>query len=449
MKFALVQDEPRIDELPEIYFKHNIIYSLLIVFYPFWGLFLPKMVPYGIDTIYGRLSVATIALTSLIASKFLNLTYSTRTWLLILSIAAIHFYASYVTASTDNSYIYVIELFLTYQITTVLTFDDDIPFLISSITGLIFLIFINIPVDGVTPSTILFLLFGTSFPISYIMTSRRALTNRLLREVTEQIIQQGIELESHRIKAFQVSKLAMLGDLTGGIAYEINNPLSKINSFLNQMEALYQSNAFTISQIRESTSQVLSASNRIAKIIKILRRFSRESDIVDKSVANVSTIVKDTIVLTAQRFYEAGIELQLFGIDSDFYSLVDEVKISQVIVNLLNNSFFELRKATEQLDSRTKVKPWIRITIEADSLNVRIIVEDSGSGIPPNLSEKVFDPFFTTKALGLGTGLGLTIGRSMVEENDGVLFYDPGYAHSRFVIQLKRVIGGSGRRDGI
>jgi C4-dicarboxylate-specific signal transduction histidine kinase len=113
------------------------------------------------------------------------------------------------------------------------------------------------------------------------------------------------------------------------------------------------------------------------------------------------------------------------------------VQLQQVLVNLLNNAYYEVKKLEEQ---------WIRVEIEHTQENVYIKVIDSGKGIPPEVAKKIMSPFYTTKPVGEGTGLGLSISKGVLETFDGDLFLDMDHKNTCFVIKLKQDINSESEK---
>lgn len=236
----------------------------------------------------------------------------------------------------------------------------------------------------------------------------------------------------------QSSKLSMLGEMSGGVAHEINNPLAVIVGYAQRMEFLAKSGGIESTEVLRFADRILSMANRIAKIVQGLRMFAREAS--NDPFEHVSThkIVQDTLELCAQRFSHHGLDLRI-GASLESVSLdCRQVQISQVLLNLLNNAFDAVRHLPER---------WISVDASQRGDTVEIRVEDSGSGIEPAIASKMLQPFFTTKPIGQGTGLGLSISKGIIEAHGGRLYYDAVARNTSFVIELPRRQPAHGSRS--
>lgn len=222
------------------------------------------------------------------------------------------------------------------------------------------------------------------------------------------------------------SKMASLGEMAAGIAHEVNNPLTVVHGKAAQMIRMIEAGKATPEAIRQSFETIVETTERIAKIIKGLRAFSRNAEDDPFHQVGLREVVNDALNLCSQRFKVYGVR-----IDVDEVPQVEikcrSVQISQVLLNLLNNAF----DAVEALDEK-----WVRLRFETDVSRVRILVTDSGRGIPPHVASKMMHPFFTTKELGKGTGIGLSLSRGIVETHGGKLLYDQASPNTCFVVEL-------------
>ncbi|MGZ3787754.1 MAG: CHASE domain-containing protein [Bacteriovorax sp.] len=233
-------------------------------------------------------------------------------------------------------------------------------------------------------------------------------------------------LNSQREKLMAQAKLSSLGEMAGGIAHEINNPLAIIIGKTTQLKRKLKNQSEDI--VSNDLSVIENTSKRISSIIKGLSAFSRnaENDKMEKVL--VPTLIQDTLELSRERFRFHSIHIK-FDPDSceKIYVLGRASQLLQVLINLLNNAY----DAVENLSEK-----WVEINVSSHKGICTISVTDSGNGIPPAILEKMATPFFTTKPIGKGTGLGLSISKSIVEEHRGKLYYDGSSSHTRFVIEL-------------
>jgi C4-dicarboxylate-specific signal transduction histidine kinase len=229
--------------------------------------------------------------------------------------------------------------------------------------------------------------------------------------------------------------MAALGEMAAGLAHEINNPLSIIVGLVEQIRRFEFSTLHGATPPAVILDRLKSTVFRISKIVNGLLSFSRDSSDVPAESVELGALLDDTLELCRERLKHHGIELRVGSVPGGLVIQARRSQISQVLVNLLNNSY----DAVVGLSS-----PWICIEVNEDGNGVGISVTDSGSGISAQIREKMMFPFFTTKPVGKGTGLGLSISKGIVEKHGGTLTVDPTCAHTRFVVWLPRAIGADG-----
>ena len=226
-----------------------------------------------------------------------------------------------------------------------------------------------------------------------------------IRDVTDRKnLQQQVEAE--RIKQYESARLASLGVVAGGIAHEMNTPLAVILANAELLEMNLQRTPLLLERLKNSTQKIISTTNRIANVIKGLSALSRDGSSDAFDWVPVENVIQTTLGLCVDKFRLEGIDLQV-EIEGDLKIQCRHVQISQVLLNLLNNSFHAV------VENKNTEKPAILITAKKhQDKSVEIIVEDSGIGIPVEIKNRIFEPFFTTKVVGQGTGLGLSISGS-------------------------------------
>ena len=228
------------------------------------------------------------------------------------------------------------------------------------------------------------------------------------------------------------ARLSALGEMAGGIAHEINNPLAIINLRTHQLAQLAVKGKFSPNDVLDIAGAIESTSIRISKIVKSLQTVARESEQDPFEFVSLKAILNDTLELCFQRMKKHGIELIIEGIDGIEIEC-RRVQISQVLINLFNNAF----DAVVGLEKRYIVVSARELGMGQED-HIEISVIDSGSGIARELAQKIFQPFFTTKGPGKGTGLGLSISKGMIEAHDGFIWLDTDHPTTRFVIVLPR-----------
>jgi C4-dicarboxylate-specific signal transduction histidine kinase len=247
----------------------------------------------------------------------------------------------------------------------------------------------------------------------------------------------AIEKDLQRSTSQHVSKMTALGEMAAGVAHEINNPLMIISGKAQQVLKKIREGQVEPREFEQALEKIQGTTNRIAKIVSGLRTFSRNGTGDPMQPTLLKTIITDTADLCGEKFRNNNVTFEIGDIPTVILQC-RAVQISQVLLNLLNNSF----DAVQPLPAR-----WIKLSVESKDDTIKIRVTDSGSGIPPETAEKMMQPFYTTKEIGKGTGLGLSVSNGIVAEHGGKLFYELNQGHTSFVIQLptqtKQVLGKS------
>jgi|GEM_PF-3545808 len=233
---------------------------------------------------------------------------------------------------------------------------------------------------------------------------------------------------NQRMNLVQQAKLKELGELAASIAHEVNNPLAVIYARASFLRERLLKKQLPTEAVLEGLDKICTQSNRIVKIIRGLRNFSRDSSRDPFSMVPVASVIDDAIALVNESIRNHGIELKLEKKRDDLMIECRPTQILQVMVNLLKNAIDAV--------SRTKY-PWVEISInEVAAELVEIRITDSGPGVPEHLQQKIFHPFFTTKDIGVGTGLGLSVSLKIIESHRGQLFLDKAKGPNCFVIRL-------------
>lgn len=224
----------------------------------------------------------------------------------------------------------------------------------------------------------------------------------------------------------QAGKMATLGEVAVGIAHEINNPLTIVVSRVGNLEKSLAKKNLLNPDIIDSIGKINQTIERIAKITNGLRHFAYNRNDKKTSVA-LSKVISDSLELCQERLKKNDISLKVLKPVFDVEISVFDTQMIQVLLNLIINSLDAIKDLSEK---------WIEIEykIEVDHLN--IIVRDSGSGLNADVASKIMNPFYTTKERGKGTGLGLSLSKSIIENHEGRLFYNPRAKNTEFVIEL-------------
>jgi C4-dicarboxylate-specific signal transduction histidine kinase len=252
-----------------------------------------------------------------------------------------------------------------------------------------------------------------------------------LRDLRQQKAFEAI-IEAQRTELITSSKLATLGEMAGGIAHEVNTPLTTIKFSIDLMKQNILEDLPDTDFMLQKIELVDKTLDRIHVIIKNLRNFARDGNLDPLKRESVHEIIDSSLSLCKEKFKKHNIQIEYCEKKNESHFISCRgVQISQVILNLLSNSF----DAVESLEN-----PWIKITMTEDIMNgkkfINIKVSDCGSGISPQIVDKMFNPFFTTKEVGKGTGMGLSISSGIIKTHGGELIYDHKSEYTCFIIKL-------------
>ncbi|MGH1468997.1 MAG: sensor histidine kinase [Bdellovibrionales bacterium] len=249
-----------------------------------------------------------------------------------------------------------------------------------------------------------------------------------LQENTEKYLQEKL-IREQELQLVESSRLSALGEMAGGVAHEINTPLGAILLAAGQLKKnLSADGDVNIEKAAKFTDLIINTVNRVGNIVKSLRQVSRDGTSDELEICMLSDIVEDSLGLCRERFAAKGISLELEG-DVNIPVFAKRIQLSQVILNLLNNSFHVAQE---------KEKGWIKLRCEEFQDSCRIYVIDCGEGIEEEVLEKVFQPFFTTKDVGEGTGLGMSVSQQIVRDHNGELKYALVDGHTAFYFDVQR-----------
>lgn len=260
------------------------------------------------------------------------------------------------------------------------------------------------------------------------------LTLRLLRSnnlLEQRVIERTKVIEQQQQKISHSSKMSALGEMAGGVAHEINNPLGVISLRAEQIAEMLSEDVIPVEECRSNVDRIMETIKRVTKIVAALKSFARQKPSDPAVPAKIKSIIEDTLTLCTERFKLKDIKLEIANVPEDLMTECRPTEISQVLLNLLSNSFDAIENYKEK---------WVRIDVSTSGGEIDLSVTDSGTGIDEKTAERIFDPFFTSKEVGKGTGLGLSISSSIVKGHGGSLFLDRSHPNTRFVVRLKERI---------
>jgi len=275
---------------------------------------------------------------------------------------------------------------------------------------------------------------GSTFPIEYSVNSVRFGEQRLfmahVRDLTE-ARRMTAEAEASRERLHQVEKLSAMGSLLAGVAHELNNPLAIV---IAQSSLLVEK--APSEDVRRRGERIHAAAERCGRIVKSFLAMARQKPEKREHVA-VNPLVSATVDMLAYGLRSHGIGVETHLDPAGPAVIADADFLGQVVANLVVNAQHAL---AEQPEPRRIV-----LATRQEPDTVVIEVSDNGPGVPAHLRERIFEPYFTTKPTGVGTGIGLSISKSVVGAHGGTIALDTGAeGGARFVIRLPVAAAGPG-----
>lgn len=254
-----------------------------------------------------------------------------------------------------------------------------------------------------------------------------AVNNLLSKEISERQQAEG-RLNALQADLVQANKLTQLGQITAGVAHEINQPLGAMRILADNCIALLgKKDSKALNLIGDNLDNIVRLNERIGHITQELRAFSRKGN-RETGPISLKESLNSAILLNHSRLRENRVKLVRDPFDPKLQVIGGRIRLEQVFVNLLQNAF-------EALESSPRPQIRISVIVEADWVLVRIV--DNGPGLPPDIANALFTPFTTTKENGLG--LGLVIAHDIVRELGGELNVESSESGATFIVKLKKV----------
>jgi two-component system, LuxR family, sensor kinase FixL len=259
---------------------------------------------------------------------------------------------------------------------------------------------------------------GSTFPmelsVGEMKSSNRRFFTGFIRDLTERQHTEA-RLQELQSELVQMSRLTAMGEMASALAHELNQPLSAVTNYLRGSHRLLKDSKDEAAvTVREAVGKAADQALRAGQIIRRLRDFVSHGE-NEKRVESVQRIIEESSALALVGARETGIHVKFrFSASSDL-ALADKVQIQQVLVNLIRNAIEAMAEVSRR-----------ELTVSTSGPSggmVQISVADTGSGIPPDIAERLFQPFFTTKAQGMG--VGLSISRTIIENHGGKIWIEP------------------------
>jgi signal transduction histidine kinase len=273
----------------------------------------------------------------------------------------------------------------------------------------------------------------------------------IIQQQKEEVENTLVRLNSTQAQLIQSEKMASLGELTAGIAHEIQNPLNFVNNFSevseemideaigSRQEAGENSPVVTelLTDIKQNLAKINHHGKRADTIVKGMLQHSR-STTGNRELTDVNDLVDEYVKLSFHAFRGKDNAFDV-NLQTDFDPAVGAIELApqevgRVLLNILNNAFYAVN---ERKKSDPAYTPEIIVQTKKTRNGIEISVKDNGGGIPESIVGKIFQPFFTTKPTGQGTGLGLSLSYDIVKAHGGELKVETETGKgSRFVVLL-------------
>lgn len=290
---------------------------------------------------------------------------------------------------------------------------------------------------GLSALTITLLIFAYIRIRTNTLVKQNVLLEEKVHVRTHELQEKNVELtktmdnlKSTQTQLIQSEKMASLGQLTAGIAHEIQNPLNFVNNFSElSVELLDELSTAPdeaekkeiVGDLKQNLGKIVFHGKRADSIVKGMLQHSRAST-AEKQITDINKLVDEFFNL-AYHGMRAKDPAFNCSMQKDLAPDIPQIKIipqdiSRVILNIFNNSFYAVDEKKKVQDNGN-YQPTVSITTKKTGDKVLIAIRDNGKGIPSDIKDKIFNPFFTTKPTGMGTGLGLSISYDIIVKGHG------------------------------
>jgi signal transduction histidine kinase len=290
---------------------------------------------------------------------------------------------------------------------------------------------------------------GESWPVKALKAQNEELKEQVAIR-TEELSKSLNDLKATQAQLIQSEKMASLGELTAGIAHEIQNPLNFVNNFSEVNKELLvdmksEIDKGNLDEVKSIANDVIDNQEKINHhgkradaIVKGMLQHSRTSS-GQKELTDVNKLADEYLRLA---YHGSKAKDKSFNakVETDFDNSIGKINIvpqdiGRVILNLINNAFYAVSEKVKQ--NISGYEPTVILTTKQRGDRIEIKVGDNGNGVPQNVLDKIFQPFFTTKPTGQGTGLGLSLAYDIIKAHGGEIKVETREGEgSEFIIQL-------------
>jgi two-component system NtrC family sensor kinase len=280
--------------------------------------------------------------------------------------------------------------------------------------------------------------------VVFFFSSKRRLRDKIK-------IEQALkDLKSIQAQLIESEKMASLGEVTAGIAHEIQNPLNFVNNFSQVNEELLEELKeevakgnleevnFIVNAVEGNQSKISQHGKRAEMIVRSMLQHTRTSS-GQKEPVNINVMIEECLKLSyhglraKEKSFIASLEMDLDE-NIGMISIIQQDMV-RVFVNLFNNAFYSMNE--KSMDNITGYQASIWVSTKKITDRLEIIIKDNGIGVPKKILDKIFQPFFTTKPTGQGTGLGLSMSYDIIKVHNGQLIVNSTEGEgAEFVIRM-------------
>ncbi len=247
-------------------------------------------------------------------------------------------------------------------------------------------------------------------PHAYFLDEEQKLLDKVALEIEQFFERQETKKKEEILKrsAERNDRLSILGEITAGIAHELNTPLGNILGFAELINSQTKEN-----QIQVDSEKIIKAAIYSREVVKKLMFFACEMP-QHKKWISVKPVIEQALRLLGQNFKKADVDYEFIIDNPELMAQLDSIQFTQVLFNLLINAIYV-----------SPPKTTITVEITSNSEEFEMKIRDRGPGISEDLRSKIFEPFFTTKPVGEGSGLGLSVVHGIIKSHRGeILTFD-------------------------
>lgn len=236
------------------------------------------------------------------------------------------------------------------------------------------------------------------------------------------------QVQNDAIEAQRLRRLASMGEMSGGVAHELNSPLAALSFAIQRLQRrISRGREISHEDLSEQLDKMAADALRMGEIVQSIRALAAGKLPEAKKPEHGDALLRHAVDVFQQRYGRQNLKIEIKPGAEEVIVPCIGYQMEQVLTNLLKNA----AEATDHLD-----QPWVELSAEQENGQVRLIVRDAGMGIAEDLVERIYDPFYTTKSIGSGMGLGLALCQKLTELHGGHLQYEFLDGHTAFVVTL-------------